>query len=320
MSWRFASSASLASSGLERQPGANIAKHTKLIIAPFARALPCKPTAFVVVIVSVLASKNRMPDWIVVIILGIIEGVTEFLPISSTGHLLLAQHYLKREFPDVFTAVIQSGAVLAVLLVFTDRLKKLFQTYREKASMDFLMKLGVAFLITAVGGLALKKSGFALEKNPVPVAWATLVGGVLILLIESVFRNRQPIDEIPWRVACLIGAAQLLAVIFPGASRSGTTILVALALGCSRPKATEFSFLLGVPTLLAAAAVETMSALRDETAVPWGLLLLGSVVAAVTAFISVRWLLAYIQTHTFAPFGWYRIFLGGAILGLVYFN
>lgn len=259
---------------------------------------------------------SQMPEWLVVVILGIIEGITEFLPISSTGHMLLAQNWLPHPQSELFLAVVQSGAVLAVLTVFAGRVKAMLTQFNDPETRAFTMKLAVAFGLTVVGGLILKKAGFRLEKSAVPIAWATLVGGVLILGIEWGIKGKKLRDEVTWPVAVAIGVGQLLAVVFPGLSRSGSTILMALAMGISRPKAAEFSFLLGIPTLLAAGALEIVSALKDPAGEPvnWGLLALGTAVAAVTAFVSVKWLLKFVQANTFNVFGWYRIALGVLIL------
>lgn len=258
-----------------------------------------------------------MPDWITIIILGIIEGVTEFLPVSSTGHLLLAQHWLG-ERTEMFNVVIQTGAVIAVLAVFAERAKSLALGWREPVNRDYLTKLGVAFLLTAVGGLAMKKLGLKLPKDVAPIAWATLIGGILFVAVEFWLRNKKTSETVTWTIAIAVGLAQLVAVAFPGASRSGTTILIALALGLSRSSAAEFSFLLGIPTLLAAGAKEALDALKShEPHEPWALVFLGTVVAAITAFIVVKWLLNYVRHHTFTPFGWYRIAVGVAILLLV---
>jgi undecaprenyl-diphosphatase len=257
-----------------------------------------------------------MPDWLAAVLLGVIEGVTEFLPVSSTGHLIIAEQWLGPR-SDFFTVGIQSGAVLAVALIFTERLKGLMLRWRDPEPRDYLMKLAAAFVLTAVGGLLLKKGlGFKLPETAVPVAVATVVGGVLFLVVERWLRGRQTTAEICWRSALLVGVGQLVAAAFPGASRSGTTILMALALGVSRPAATEFSFLLGIPTLMAAGALELVSALREGgiTAADWGDFGLGLVASAVTAFVTVRWLLQFVQTHTFEAFGWYRIVLGLLLL------
>src|SRR5262245_50153699 len=172
---------------------------------------------------------GSMPDGIAVLLLGVIEGVTEFLPVSSTGHLLLVEnlHWLPQQ-SELFNTVIQCGAVLAVLLVFWKRAGQLLSGWREPASRNGLLKLAVAFGVTAVGGLVVKKLGWALTKESRPVAWATLIGGVLFIVVEAWLRGKPRHDEVSWPTAIAVGLAQLLAGVFPGASRSGTTILVAL--------------------------------------------------------------------------------------------
>lgn len=258
-----------------------------------------------------------MLNSLTVVLLGVIEGVTEFLPVSSTGHLLLAEHWLGAR-SELFNVVIQTGAVLAVLAVFSARVKELLLGWNQPARRDYLLKLGAAFVITAVGGLALKQAGLKLPKETAPIAWATLIGGVLLVGAESWLRGRKTAETVSWAVALAIGAAQLIAVAFPGSSRSGTTILIALLLGLSRTSATEFSFLLGIPTLLAAGAKETLDALKEHSAhEPWSQIGLATLVAAVTAFLVVKWLLGYVRGHPFTPFGWYRIAVGAAILLLV---
>lgn len=260
-----------------------------------------------------------MPDWLAVIILGIIEGVTEFLPISSTGHLLIPQNlgWLPKQ-GDLFDVVIQSGAVLAVLAVFTTRVRHLLSTLREAATRDYLLKLGLSFALTAAGGLVIKKLDVELPETIQPVAWATLIGGVLILLLERGHRGRQGVAEITWKVAAAVAAAQLLAAVFPGTSRSGASILMAMAFGIARPAATEFSFLLGIPTLMSAGGLKIVSAFLDGEAahIDWGMLALGTAVSAVSAFLVVRWLVRFVQSHTFTGFAWYRIVLGALLLFL----
>jgi undecaprenyl-diphosphatase len=264
-----------------------------------------------------------MSYWII-ILLGVIEGVTEFLPVSSTGHLLLCEHWLNlpAQPSEVFNVVIQSGAVLAVILAFGSRLREMARDWRTPIVRDYLLKLGAAFVFTAVGGLALKKLGLKLPESAAPVAWATLIGGVVILVVEWWLKGRHGADTISWPVALVVGCSQLVAVSFPGTSRSGVSIIAAMVLGLSRPAATEFSFLLGVPTLLAAAGYTMLSALRHpgEPHEPWTQILLGTIVAAVTAFLVVRWLLRFVQTHTFVLFGWYRVVLGGLILAFLVFK
>lgn len=256
-----------------------------------------------------------MPDWFIVTVLGIIEGVTEFLPVSSTGHLLIAEQWVGRQ-TDLFNVGIQSGAILAVLLVFTGRLRRLLVDWREPDNRDYLAKLGMAFGVTAMGGLVLKRLDFSLPETIMPVAWATLLGGVLLLGIERWMPGRRARDLISWPTAVLVGMGQVIAATFPGASRSGSTILMALGLGVSRPAATEFSFLLGVPTLLSAGGFVLVGSLGNPEGLPvsWKLFVLGIAVSAATAFVVVRWLLRFVQTHTFEGFAWYRIGLGVVLL------
>lgn len=254
-----------------------------------------------------------MPEWINIALLGMIEGITEFLPVSSTGHLLIAQKWLGHR-SDLFNIVIQCGAVLAVLMAFSGRMRQLIVRLDDRENRDYLFKLGVAFAITATGGLLLKKFDFKLPETAAPVAWATLVGGVLILVVEGWLQGKPLKPEITWTIAVAVGIGQLLAAVFPGTSRSGATILIALALGLQRRAATEFSFLLGIPTLLSAGALHIYSAQKAGESVEWGMVLIGATTAAITAFVVVRWLLHYVQSHTFKAFGWYRIVLGILIL------
>jgi undecaprenyl-diphosphatase len=258
-----------------------------------------------------------MPDWIAVIVLGIIEGITEFIPVSSTGHLLLAEHALGLKESDLFNVVIQCGAVLAILPLFPERLKQFVFRWREPATRDYLAKILFAFLLTGVGGLVLEKKHFKLPEEPVPVAVALLLGGILFVLLEFWLRRKTLRDQVTWVIALAVGGGQLLAAVFPGTSRSGATILLALLLGLSRPAAAEFSFLVGIPTMLAAGGLKIFKALHHANGLPgenWGLVLLSTVVAAFVSFLAVKWLLRFVQTHTFTLFGWYRIVLGGVIL------
>jgi undecaprenyl-diphosphatase len=260
-------------------------------------------------------------DWIAVVILGVIEGVTEFLPVSSTGHLLLAENtHLLPQQSELFNVVIQAGAVLAVFLAFSGRIRDLVLHVGDPDTRRYLGKLLVAFGLTAVGGLVAKKIGFALPKEVWPIAWATLVGGVLILAIEWSRGASARATEVTWTMAVAVGIAQLLAAVFPGTSRAAATILIAVALGLKRPAATEFSFLLGIPTLFAASAYEIYRELKHPGGdqIDWPMVALGSAVSAVVAFLVVRWILRWIQTHTFIVFGWYRIALGLFMVALAY--
>jgi len=258
-----------------------------------------------------------MPDWISIVLLGIAEGITEFLPVSSTGHLLLLEQWLPRQ-SDLFNIVIQASAVIAVLPLFPDRLNQFVHRWREPATLDYLAKLALAFFLTGVGGLALDRFGFELPEKALPVAIALLIGGILFVAIEHHLKDRRGTADITWTIALAVGAGQLIAAVFPGASRSGTTILIALLLGLSRPAATEFSFLVGIPTMLAASGLKMVKAISGSDAAvkgeAWGLLLIGCLVSGIVSFVVVRWLLRYIQSHTFTLFGWYRILLAALIL------
>jgi len=262
-----------------------------------------------------------MSDWLVVVLLGIIEGITEFLPISSTGHLLLAEHLLGTHKSDLFNVVIQAAAVLAVIPLFPERVGGLLLRWREPAVRDYWLKLAAAFVLTGVGGVILEKNDFELPDQPLPIGLALLTGGLLFLVVERWIRDRPRTVEITWTIALAIGAAQLVAAVFPGASRSGTTIILALMLGLSRPAATEFTFLVGIPTMLAASGLKIAKAVFKPVAgappEDWGQLAVAFLVSGVVSFVVVKWLLGYVRTHTFRVFGWYRIALGVVILLLV---
>ena len=260
-----------------------------------------------------------MPLWIGVLLLGIIEGITEFLPVSSTGHLLIAERWLGIHQSDLFNVVIQCGAVLAVLPLFPDRLRQFFFEWRQRRTQEYLFKIAVAFVITGIGGYLMEKKGFKLPDNPEPIAIALFAGGVGFVAVESWLKGRTLKNEITWAVVIAVGLGQLLAAAFPGTSRSGATILLALILGLNRVAATEFTFLVGIPTMLAAGALKIYKQFHHAAMVPqesWGMVILGFVVAAIVSFIAVKWLLKYVQTHTFILFGWYRIGLA-ALLALL---
>lgn len=250
-----------------------------------------------------------MPTWIAVILLGIVEGITEFLPVSSTGHLLIAEHWLGLKQSDLFNVVIQSGAVLAVLPLFPERLRQFAFQWRERDTQIYAGKILLAFFITGVGGLLMKKLGLKLPERLAPVAWALFIGGVGFVAVESWLKGKKMGNNVTWSIAVAVGLAQLLAAGFPGTSRSGATILIALVLGLARVPATEFTFLVGIPTMLAAGTLETYKAIKVAGihSENWSMVLLGFVVSAVVSFLAVKWLIRYIQTHTFVIFGWYRI-------------
>ena len=252
-----------------------------------------------------------------IILLGLIEGITEFVPISSTGHLLLAEHWLGPQ-SDLFNVFIQCGAVLAVLPLFRERLWQFTSRWREPDTRDYMTKIAVAFFVTGVGGIILEKAHFKLPETVGPVGLALLIGGILFVLVERWLRGRKGRTEVTWSIALAVAIGQLIAAAFPGASRSGTTILAALILGLARPQATEFSFLVGIPTMLAAGGLKMFKALHHPPpgapAENWTALLIGALVAAVVSFVVVKWFLRFVQSHSFEVFGWYRIVLGAAIL------
>ncbi len=255
-----------------------------------------------------------MPNWLEVIILGIIEGITEFLPISSTGHLLLAQQWLTPQ-SDLFNIVIQSGAVIAVIAVFKERVKHLLGTLDQADTRDYVLKMIVSFVITAIGGLILDKLNFELPEEAFPIAIALIVGGIAFIVVER-RQLKEGMDAITWKIAIWMGFAQLIAAVFPGTSRSGSTIIIALLLGLSRKRAVEYTFLLGVPTILAASGYKVLSHFKDgaQGQEDWAMVGLGTLVSGIVGFAAVKWLLGFLKSRTFEAFGWYRVILGGAVL------
>ena len=259
-----------------------------------------------------------MTDLINVIVLGIVEGITEFLPISSTGHLLIAEKLGLGHRSDLFNVGIQAGAILAVTLIYRARIWQLLTQWREPGNRDYLFKLTVAFLITAALGLIAVKLGFELDKTKTSViACALLIGGVWMIAAEQIAARLPDRSEVTWPVAILVGIAQMIAGIFPGTSRSAATIFTAMLAGTSnRAAATEFAFLVGIPTMYAATGYELLKVMKDGGTVheDWSALIIGFVVSLIVAFVAVKWLLGYIRTHRFTPFAIYRIALGMALL------
>lgn len=257
-----------------------------------------------------------MNDLLQVILLGIIEGITEFLPISSTGHLLLAEQFGLGQRSELFNIVIQAGAILAVTVIYWDRLWKLATGLGDADNRVYIAKLALAFLITAVLGLVVKKLGFELPDTIGPIAWALVIGGVWMLAAEWLAGRRPAQTEILWTVAIAVGIGQVVAGVFPGTSRSATTIFAAMLIGgANRAAATEFAFLVGIPTMYAASAYSLYGELKaGGGSENWTDVAVGFVVSAVVAFIAVKWLLRYIQSHRFTAFAWYRIALGAGLL------
>jgi undecaprenyl-diphosphatase len=249
------------------------------------------------------------------LILGIVEGLTEFLPISSTGHLILAGELLgaNDERWNVFNIVIQTGAMLAVGWEYRARFFRIDVTlYRN---------LIVAFMPAAVVGLLFSKYIKAYLFHAVPVAIAFIVGGIIILIVESRPRAArvESTREMTWLDALKVGVAQCFALI-PGTSRSGATIIGGMLFGLSRPAATEFSFFLAVPTLFAAGAYDLFKHRALFSASDLPMFGVGAAAAFVSAFVVVRWLIRYVATHDFKPFAWYRIVFGVVVLLTAYFG
>jgi undecaprenyl-diphosphatase len=246
-------------------------------------------------------------------ILGLVEGLTEFLPISSTGHLILAGDLVGFEHPgrDVYYVAIQTGAMLAVLWEYRARF--------FRVDPKLWTHLIVAFMPAAVLGLAFGKLIKSYLFKPVPVALAFIVGGILILLVDR-GRGAARVEhtrDMTWIDALKVGLAQCFALI-PGTSRSGATIIGGMLFGLSRPAATEFSFFLAVPTLMAAGAYDLWkhrSVLAVEDAGMWAV---GFGVSFLSAFVVIRWLIRYVATHDFRWFAWYRIAFGIVVLATSY--
>lgn len=252
------------------------------------------------------------------LILGVVEGLTEFLPISSTGHLILAGDLLNfnDERGKLFEIVIQSGAILAVVWEYRARIFSVISGLgREQLANRFALNVTIAFVPLAVLGLLFKKAIEAHLFKPVPVALAFIVGAFVILWAERRTHTIrvQTVDEMTPLDALKLGLAQALALI-PGTSRSGATIIGGLFIGLSRKAAAEFSFFLAIPTLMAATVYQLYKERALLNADDIGMWVVGFVAAFVSAFLCVRWLLRFISSHDFTPFAWYRIVFGIVVL------
>lgn len=257
-------------------------------------------------------------DWFTAFVLGIVEGVTEFLPISSTGHLILAASLLGYQGPQAIAVqiVIQGAAILAVCWEYRQMLTRTVLTFmHEPASRRFMLNLILGFLPLAILGLAFKDAIEQYLFKPVPVAIALVVGGVLILLVDR--RAEQPklqyADDVQPKTAMTLGLWQALALI-PGTSRAASTIIGGVYLGMSRRLATEYSFFLAIPTLLAATFYKLIESRELFTPETFGPLALSAVCAFITALLAVRGFIRYVSSHSFAAFAWYRIVFGGLVL------
>jgi undecaprenyl-diphosphatase len=264
------------------------------------------------------------------VIMGLVEGFTEFLPISSTGHLILAEHLLgfhgMEEKMKVFEIVIQAGAMLAVCWEFRARITAVLGgLFSDKVQQRFAINVLIAFLPAALLGLVFSKAITAVLFAPVPVATAFIIGGFVILWVEKREKDNpgmariNSVDDITPLDALKIGLAQAFALI-PGTSRSGATIMGSMIFGFSRKVATEFSFFLAIPTLLGATVYSLYKERALLSAADLPLFSIGTVAAFISAFLCVRWLLRYISSHTFTVFAWYRIAFGLLVLITAYFN
>lgn len=259
------------------------------------------------------------------IILGIIEGITEWLPISSTGHMILVDEFLKLDvsaaFKEMFFVVIQLGAIMAVVILFW---KKLFPfKIREKKLMvskntvELWLKVIVACAPAAIIGIPFNDKIDELFYNYKVVALMLIIYGVLFIVVENVKKKANPLvtkfSALSYKTALLIGAFQVLALI-PGTSRSGATILGAMILGCSRGLAAEFSFFLAIPVMFGASFVKLLKFGFNYTGMEVAILLIGMIVAFAVSVFAIKFLMSYIQKHDFKAFGWYRIALGVIVI------
>ena len=273
------------------------------------------------------------------IVLGIVEGITEWLPISSTGHLILAEQFIKfkevsPEFWDMFQVVIQFGAILAVVVLYFKQIwpftknkekaikNKGFLSIFDKKIMTLWGKILVACVPAAVIGLLFDDVFEALFYNPVCIAIALIVFGIAFIVIENWNKKRkgnlkETDSEITYKDALIIGVFQLLAAIFPGTSRSGATIIGGLLIGLSRPNAAEFTFYLAIPTMLGASLLKLVKFGFAFTGIEIAVLLVGMLVSFLVSIAVIKFLMSYIKKHDFKVFGYYRIILG--IIVLAYF-
>jgi undecaprenyl-diphosphatase len=263
-------------------------------------------------------------DWMVylkALVLGMLEGLTEFLPISSTGHLIIAEDLLgfTGERAKSFAIFIQLGAILAVCWYYHPKIWNIGRRFpQDPAARGFILNLMVAFVPAAVLGFAFRQAIKQYLFHPLTVACALIAGGFIILLIERLARQPhiQTVDDIRWQDALKVGCAQAFALI-PGTSRSGATIMGGLVFGLSRPAATEFSFFLAIPTMFAATGYDLIKSWQILQPSDLGLFGIGFLAAFVSAFVAVKALLSYIANHDFSVFAYYRLLFG--LMVFVYF-
>jgi undecaprenyl-diphosphatase len=258
-------------------------------------------------------------------LMGVVQGLTEFLPISSTGHLILTSTLLGLEGDKikVFEVVIQTGSILAIISLYMQRLMQtVVDLPREARAQRFTGNILLGFFPAALAGFLFIEFIKGVLFNPLVVATGFIAGGVVMLWVEAIQARRpsqriNDVDDVRWRDALAVGLIQCLALV-PGVSRSGATIIGAMALGFSRRSATEFSFFLAIPMLFGAAAYDLYKhrALLSMDDLPF--FAVGLVVSWAAAWVCVKWLLRYVATHTFAPFAWYRIAFGVLVLLTAY--
>lgn len=262
---------------------------------------------------------------------GIVEGVTEWLPISSTGHMILLNEFVKlncsQDFWNLFLVVIQLGAIAAVVLLYWNKIFPFQWKDQTKpiVDMDIIMlwvKIAVSCIPAAIVGLLFDDKIDELFYHPLPVALALIVFGVLFIVIENYNKSRhakiRTLKEITFQTAILIGIFQLIAAVFPGTSRSGATILGALLIGVSRTVAAEFTFFLAIPVMLGASLLKVIKYGLPSTGMEYVILIVGLVVAFLVSVLIIKFLMGYIKKNDFKVFGWYRIVLG--ILVILYFT
>jgi len=261
-------------------------------------------------------------DYLKAILLAVVEGITEFLPISSTGHLILVDEYLRlgggSDFSGAFVVIIQLPAILSVVLYFWKDLWPFHNPHGAPETFRLWSKIFVAFLPAVVFGLLLDE--FIEERlfNPVTVAAALAAGGLVLIILERI-PHRTRIDsvyQITYRTALIIGLFQCVAMI-PGTSRSAATIIGAMALGANRASAAEFSFFLAIPTMLGATTYTLMKYGLDFSAHEWALIAVGSVVSFAVAYAVIAFLMNFIRRHSFIPFGVYRIALAAVVVAVL---
>ena len=271
-----------------------------------------------------------MLEIIKAILFGIVEGITEWLPISSTGHMILLNEFVKmevsEEFWDMFLVVIQLGAILAVVLLYFWKIwpfgrKKSGGITFKKDTISLWCKIIVACIPAAIVGLAFDDLFDALFYNKICVSIALIVFGIAFILIENWNRGKKPaigsLTRLDYKTVILIGMFQLIAAIFPGTSRSGATIVGALLLGVSRTVAAEFTFFLAIPVMFGASLLKVVKFILSGVAISGmelAILVIGLVVAFVVSIVVIRFLMSYIKKHDFKVFGWYRIILGLLVL------